>query len=148
EKLSGERERAFGIGAVIERLLEEHRLVPGDAVNGQVSDAGLLRRKRKLLQDRQQSRQHFLFAKAGKPDTQIKAVRHKSREAIVNVRCKLCAARGNESAVLPLQVLLPGACGGAIVGDLPVFRKIRWFIWLIESRFHSCNHGAMNSRSR
>src|SRR5215813_2453751 len=87
-----------GIGAVIEGLLKDNRLIPGNAVDGKVADAAPLRRKRKLFQHGVEARKHLRLAEARKPDTQVKAISHKSKDAIVNFRCVLRRPSGLISA--------------------------------------------------
>src|SRR5256885_8287636 len=73
----------LGLGSIIERFLEDQRLVPAHAVYADVSDARAARRERKLAQHALQSRQHFGIGEAGEPDIEIKRIRH--RESIVRL---------------------------------------------------------------
>jgi hypothetical protein len=92
-ELAGHGQGALGISGIVEGLLKNNRLIPGDAAYGQIAHAASLAGKRELLQHRKQARHHLLLMEAGKPDTQIKTVSHNSKEFIVILRCKIAQQR-------------------------------------------------------
>src|SRR5207253_1961067 len=66
----------LGGSAGVKRLLEDKRLVPGNGVNTEITDARLRARIWELLQSREVPRHHLRFVEAGKPKTEVEAIRH------------------------------------------------------------------------
>ena len=85
-----------------EAAFQHGGLVPRDGLHGGVSDARTLRRKRRLLQDREHVRQHRGSEEIGKPQAQIEGIGHTiwaeaaQPHFIIVMRLLQCAAVDSE----------------------------------------------------
>src|SRR5690242_3714344 len=61
KKFGGQLQTLLGSGPVVKRLLEYDGLVPGDAADGEIADAGTVGGERELLQHGEQPREHLLL---------------------------------------------------------------------------------------
>src|SRR5690242_7078025 len=72
--LRSQLDRLLRSDPVIERLLEDRRLIPGEAIDSEIPDPRARGRKWELPQRRERARHHLGFSKAGKPQTQVETV--------------------------------------------------------------------------
>src|ERR1700680_1373294 len=78
KQVRGEKHCLLRTNAGAEALLENHRLVPGDGMNGHIAYARQRRRKWKLPHHRQSSRHHFIQFETWKPQAKKKGIGHRS----------------------------------------------------------------------
>src|SRR5438105_3996774 len=76
-KLSGLQDCLLGVGAEVELLFQDLRLIERNGMYREIANAGQRFGKRELFYHREQARQHLGFSKAREPQVEIELVSHK-----------------------------------------------------------------------